>query len=79
MAKPKVKINHGKIGDGWKRPFDDPIPLPRGRQFVTLKDAGTYKRAMKLPPGELCCPMVREVHFHDSGSRDADPRCGSNR
>jgi hypothetical protein len=24
---------------GWKRPFDDPIPLPRGRQLVTLKDA----------------------------------------
>jgi hypothetical protein len=22
--------------------FDDPIPLPRGRQLVTLKDAGTY-------------------------------------
>ena len=24
---------------GWKRRFDDPIPLPRGRQFVTLEDA----------------------------------------
>jgi hypothetical protein len=24
----------------WKRPFDDPIPLPRGRQLVTLQDAG---------------------------------------
>jgi hypothetical protein len=23
-------------------PFDDPIPLPRGRQLVTLKDAGAY-------------------------------------
>jgi hypothetical protein len=27
---------------GWKRRFDEPIPLPRGRQFVTLEDAGTY-------------------------------------
>jgi hypothetical protein len=27
---------------GWKRPFDDPIPQPRGRQLVTLKDAGQY-------------------------------------
>jgi hypothetical protein len=27
---------------GWKRPFDNPIPLPRGRQFVTLEDAGAY-------------------------------------
>jgi hypothetical protein len=23
----------------WSRAFDDPIPLPRGRQLVTLKDA----------------------------------------
>jgi hypothetical protein len=27
---------------GWKRPFGDPIPLPRGRQLVTLKDAAKY-------------------------------------
>jgi hypothetical protein len=24
---------------GWSRPFDDPIPLPRGRALVTLRDA----------------------------------------
>ena len=29
-------------GNGWKRPFDDPIPLPGGRQLVTLLDAGKY-------------------------------------
>jgi hypothetical protein len=28
-------------------PFDDPIPLPRGRQLVTLQDAGDY--ITKLP------------------------------
>jgi hypothetical protein len=27
---------------GWKRSFDEPIPLPRGRQLVTLRDAGNY-------------------------------------
>ena len=27
---------------GWKRPFDYPIPLPHGRQLVTLKDAAKY-------------------------------------
>jgi hypothetical protein len=27
---------------GWKRPFDEPIPLPDGRRLVTLKDAGDY-------------------------------------
>jgi hypothetical protein len=35
---------------GWKRAFEDPIPLPRGRQLVTLEDAGTY--ITKLPKAE---------------------------
>jgi len=35
---------------GWKRRFDDPIPLPRGRQLVTLRDAGDY--ITKLPKAE---------------------------
>ena len=35
---------------GWKRPFDDPILLPRGRQLGTLEDAATY--IMKLPKAE---------------------------
>jgi hypothetical protein len=35
---------------GWKRPFEDPIPLPRGRQLVTLEDAARY--IQKLPKGE---------------------------
>jgi hypothetical protein len=26
----------------WSARFDDPIPLPRGRQLATLQDAGTY-------------------------------------
>jgi hypothetical protein len=34
----------------WKQPFEDPIPLPRGRQLVTLEDAGTY--ITKLPKAE---------------------------
>jgi len=39
-----------KAPQGCKRPFDDPIPLPRGRQLVTLKDAADY--IMKLPKAE---------------------------
>ena len=35
---------------GWKRRFDEPIPLPRGRQLVTLQDAGNY--ITKLPKAE---------------------------
>jgi hypothetical protein len=50
MVKPKVKPNRGIIGGGWKRPFNDPIPLPRGRQLVTLKDAANY--IVKLPEAE---------------------------
>jgi hypothetical protein len=35
---------------GWKRRLDEPIPLPRGRQIVTLKDAGRY--ITRLPKAE---------------------------
>jgi hypothetical protein len=35
---------------GWKRRFDDPIPLRRGRQLVTLEDAGRY--ITNLPKSE---------------------------
>lgn len=34
----------------WSREFDDPIPLPRGRQLVTLQDAADH--IMKLPNAE---------------------------
>ena len=35
---------------GWKRAFEEPIPLPRGRQIVTLEDAGNY--IIKLPKAD---------------------------
>ena len=35
---------------GWQRRFEDPIPLPRGRQLVTFEDAGRY--LTKLPKAE---------------------------
>jgi hypothetical protein len=38
----------------WKRAFDEPIPLPRGRQLVTLEDAGNY--ITKLPRAEHEAP-----------------------
>jgi hypothetical protein len=38
----------------WSRHFDEPIPLPRGRELVTLKDAGTY--ITKLPKAEHEAP-----------------------
>jgi hypothetical protein len=39
-----------KAKPDWSRKFDDPIPLPRGRQLVTLKEAATY--ITKLPKAE---------------------------
>ena len=35
-------------------PFDDPIPLPGGGQFVTLRDAANY--ITKLPKAEHDAP-----------------------
>ena len=38
----------------WSSPFEDPIPLPRGRSLVTLKDAADY--ITKLPKAEHSAP-----------------------
>ena len=38
----------------WSRPFEDPIPLPGGRQLVTLQDAGNY--ITRLPKAEHEAP-----------------------
>src|ERR1700731_560863 len=35
---------------GWRRRFEDPIPLLRGRQLLTLKNAADY--ILKLPKAE---------------------------
>jgi hypothetical protein len=39
---------------GWKRSFDDPIPLDHGREIVTLHDAATY--ITRLPKKEAAEP-----------------------
>jgi hypothetical protein len=37
------RVIGGRVPDrGWKRPYDDPIPVPCGRELVTLEDAGDY-------------------------------------
>jgi hypothetical protein len=38
----------------WSTSFEDPIPLPDGRLFLTLKDAATF--IMKLPRAEHSAP-----------------------
>jgi hypothetical protein len=41
-------------GNGWKREFPDPIPLPDRRTLVTLRDAGDY--IANLPKKESALP-----------------------
>ncbi|KRR06993.1 hypothetical protein CP49_01500 [Bradyrhizobium valentinum] len=38
----------------WSTPFDDPIPLPRGRSLVTLRDAADH--ITKLSRAEHSAP-----------------------
>jgi hypothetical protein len=47
------------VDRGWKRPFEEPISLPRGRQLVTLEDAGNY--ITKLPKAEHEAPEWRDA------------------
>jgi hypothetical protein len=39
---------------GWSRKFDEPIPLPKGKALVTLRDAANY--ITKLPKAEHDTP-----------------------
>ena len=48
------RISSSKAPTGWKRRFDEPIPLPSGHQLITLKDAGNY--ITKLPKAEHTAP-----------------------
>jgi hypothetical protein len=42
-----------KSPQGWKRPFDDPIVLPDGRQLITLEDAGNHVTELPAAVHEL--------------------------
>ena len=39
-----------KADRGWSRKFEEPIPLPKGKPLVTLRDAANY--ITKLPKAE---------------------------
>jgi hypothetical protein len=54
---PPAKNGHRLVPDnGWQRQFDDPITLPRGRQLVTLEDAGKF--ITRLPKAEHEAPEM---------------------
>jgi hypothetical protein len=40
-------------GTKWVREFEDPIPLPRGRMLVTLKNAAAYIMKLSKADREL--------------------------
>jgi hypothetical protein len=52
-----------KTERGWKRPFDEPIPLPRGRQLVTLEDAGNVMRALNRHAERVFEPSRKDKHW----------------
>jgi len=52
-----------KAERGWKRPFDEPIPLPRGRQLVTLEDAGNVMRALNRHVERVFEPSRKDKHW----------------
>jgi hypothetical protein len=47
------------MAKGWSREFDEPIDLPRGRQLVTLEDAGNY--ITKLPKAKHSAPEWQDA------------------
>jgi hypothetical protein len=55
----------------WSRAFEDPIPLSRGRQIVTLKDAAAY--ILKLPKTEQ---HLEDWQARDRGAIDGGRRPG---
>jgi hypothetical protein len=55
---------------GWQRLFDDPIPLPNGRQLVTLRDAAEYitkllKTEHEAPEWQAAMQALLLVAEHD--------------
>ena len=56
---------------GWKRPFDDPIPLPRGRQFVTLEPDGAPVKKSNASSFEMFfAPAGGTAHASSTCSQD---------
>jgi hypothetical protein len=55
------------MAKGWKQAFDDPIPLPSGRQLVTLQAAGNY--ITKLPKAEYMAPKWQTATESRGGPR----------
>jgi hypothetical protein len=42
-----MALRLSKADKGWRRRFEDPIPLGRGRQLVTLEDAANHILTLK--------------------------------
>jgi hypothetical protein len=61
-------MQQGLMAD-WSRKFDEPIPLPNGRELVTLKDAGEYITKLLLLLWVFCtCQFARVKVSTDHGA-----------
>jgi hypothetical protein len=68
-----------KHSSGWSRKFEDPIPLPNGRQLVTLKDAADYitglpKKETDLPEWQTAIELLMLV-ARSGPDNDGPHRC----
>jgi len=61
---------------GWKRRFEDPIPLPRGRQLVTLEDAPSGSTSRQL--SHMVNHPLTHGRYHLPGPGSGRPATGSN-
>ena len=55
------------VDKDWHRAFDDPIPLPNGRELVTPRDAATFhlrycRRRRRTRPNGDTQSVTAEVH-----------------
>lgn len=55
----------------WSTPFDDPIPLPDGRELVTLEDAAVY--IQKLPKAQHALPHWQDAGWHLIKAAEGSP------
>ena len=61
---------------GWSTPFDDPIPLSRGHQLVTLRHAGGY--ITSLPKAEQLLDLTQPPReFSGRFADEMQSSCGA--
>ena len=63
-----------KAASGWKRQFNNPIPLPRGGRLVTLEDAGNYITKLPKAPKIKLSFQLTPLECGVASPADREPR-----